>query len=107
MGNLRHNGAMSGTASTAQAPPVNRDEDAGHFLKELREALYIPRDALPQEMRRKGVPRTLIPTCKTVYNVEERGQIPIERYRFGLAQFYGRSVADIWPVTRRARPAAA
>lgn len=69
---------------------------AGQLLKELREAQGLSREQLPHAMLRAGVRRDCIPCVKTVYNVEERGQVPRVRLKFGFAQFYERDVAGIW-----------
>ena len=87
---------MSGT----KASPY-RDQMAGSLLQELREAQGLSREQLPHAMLKAGVPRDKIPSTKTIYNVERRGQIPRVRIMFGLAQFYGRDVHAIWPVQSR------
>lgn len=74
----------------------NRDFQAGALLKELREEMGLSREAMPHAMLRAGIPREHIPSVKTIYNVEERGQVPVVRIKFGLAQFFDREVRSIW-----------
>lgn len=81
----------------------NRDFLAGEMLKELREELGLSREQMPAAMLRAGVRRDCIPSTRTIYNVEERGQIPRVRLKFGLAQFFERDVIGIWGSGRRAR----
>lgn len=85
----------------------NRDPFAGLLLKELREEKRIPRTRLPLEMARAGVPRDHIPSLRTIYNIEEDGQVPRERIRFAIAQFYERNPRDIWQTRTRATMAVA
>lgn len=92
---MRYKGVMHGTKP-------HRDPDAGRLLKELRHERYISRRDLPFEMARAGIPRDRIPSIRTIYNVEEGGQIPREYIRFALAKFYDRPVGEIWPIKTRA-----
>lgn len=93
---MRYSPGMNGTERSPY-----RDKMAGSLLQELREAQGLSREQLPHAMLVAGVPRDKIPSTKTIYNVERRGQIPRVRIMFGLAQFYGRDVHAIWPVQSR------
>lgn len=79
----------------------HRDTLAGELLKELREDLGLSREELPRRMLKAGIGRDYIPSVKTIYNVEALGQVPRVRLKFGLAQFYGRGVAEIWGSRQR------
>jgi DNA-binding XRE family transcriptional regulator len=81
----------------------SKDLLAGQLLKELREDRGLSREALPLAMLKAGVARDYIPCARTVAYIE-MGRIPRVRVKFGLAQFFGVSVRDIWgtpSVTRR------
>lgn len=84
---------------------TQRDVMAGQLLKELRESQGLSREQLPHAMLRAGVRRDCIPSTKTIYNVEERGQVPRVRLKFGFAQFYSKDVVAIWgpPTTQAMR----
>ncbi|MEJ7786660.1 MAG: hypothetical protein WKF96_17805 [Solirubrobacteraceae bacterium] len=84
---------MSGKRQARQAL---RDPEAGALLKELREGRGLTREALPHAMLLAKVPRENIPSIKTIWRVEEVGAVPSVRYRFGLAQFHGRDLKEIW-----------
>lgn len=60
-------------------------------------------------MRRGGVDRRSIPSARTIRRAELTGSLPLARYRFGLAQFYGVEYRELWPakVTQRRLKAAA
>lgn len=83
-------------------PGMNGSKDtlAGQLLKELREDRGLSRDRMPMEMLRAGVPRDYIPCSRTLAYVEA-GRIPRVRVKFGLAQFFGVSVHDIWGSRQR------
>jgi len=74
----------------------NRDPEAGALLKHLREERGLSREQLPHAMLLAGVPRANIPAIRTVWNVEELGVIPRARIKFGLANFYDRTLGEIW-----------
>jgi DNA-binding XRE family transcriptional regulator len=86
---------------TAPSNPV-RDPTAGRLLKELREDLGLSRQDMPYAMLRAGIKRDHIPSIRTIYNVEELGQVPRVRTRFAIAKFFERDMTSIWPTTTRA-----
>lgn len=83
-----------------------RDDHAAELLRLMREQRGLSPEQVPFAMHRAGVHCDHIPSARTIRRVEEVGMVPQVRFRFGLAQFYGRELRDIWSVRRRARSAA-
>jgi hypothetical protein len=65
----------------------------------LRERLGLSPEEVPHAMRMAGVDLRSIPSARTIRRVED-GVVPQVRYRFGLAEFYGRPMPAIWSVKR-------
>ncbi len=57
-------------------------------------------------MLRAKIDRRNIPSGRTIRRCEDSGSMPIVRYRFGLAEFYGVNYRALWPETRRMKVAA-
>lgn len=75
----------------------SRDEAAAKLLIELRERRGLSRSQLPHAMAMSGIPRTRIPSSKTIWRIEERGDIPSIGFKAALADFYERDLHTIWP----------
>lgn len=78
----------------------------GAWLQELRESRGLSADEVPHAMLRANIERRNIPSGRTIRRAEETGRMPQVRYAFGLAQFYGVSVAQLWPLEQRMKVAA-
>lgn len=76
-----------------------RDTEAGNLLRELREDRFLTREEMPRAMLKAGIDRDLIPCSRTIARIEVDGAIPRERIRFGLAQFFDRTLRSIWGTT--------
>lgn len=72
---------------------------AARLLIELREDRGLARRQVPYEMVRAGIRRDRIPSLRTLWRVEEQGAVPSIGYRAALAEFYGRDLHSIWPVS--------
>lgn len=57
-------------------------------------------------MLRASIERRSIPSSRTIRRAESTGTLPHIRYRFGLAQFYGVAVTQLWPVPSHMKAAA-
>lgn len=78
----------------------------GQLLRDLREARGLSPEEVPHAMLRAKIERRSIPSARTIRRVEETGRKPHVRYAFGLAQFYGVELPQLWPADQRARAAA-
>lgn len=58
-------------------------------------------EEVPHAMLRAGIDRRAIPSGRTIRRAENTGSVPHVRYRFGLGEFYGVPVAQLWPVAAR------
>lgn len=75
----------------------NRDKPAGDLLKALRQERGLTRTGLLHALHAdERFDADKIPAIKSLWNYEEEGIVPIEPYRFTLAQFYGWPVFRIW-----------
>lgn len=54
-------------------------------------------------MVRAKIDRRNIPSGRTIRRVETTGRMPHVRYAFGLAQFYGVELSQLWPIEQRAK----
>lgn len=75
----------------------------GVWLTELREARGLSPEEVPHAMLRAGIDRRNIPSGRTIRRTEGTGRMPHVRYAFGLAQFYGVALSQLWPARERAR----
>jgi transcriptional regulator with XRE-family HTH domain len=73
----------------------------GQWLQELREAKGLSPEEVPHAMLKARVDRRSIPSGRTIRRCETTGRRPHVRYAFGLAQFYGVDVAQLWPADER------
>ncbi|MHB1950192.1 MAG: helix-turn-helix domain-containing protein [Acidiferrobacteraceae bacterium] len=73
----------------------------GTWLRELREDRGLSPEEVPHAMLRAGIERRSIPSARTVRRCEHTGRMPHVRYAFGIAQFYGVPMAQLWPVRER------
>lgn len=80
--------------------------ETGYWLQELREARGLSPEEVPHAMLRARIDRRSIPSSRTIRRVEATGRMPHPRYAFGIAQFYGVEIAQLWPVRDRQRIAA-
>lgn len=78
-----------------------RDTEAGELLFDLREAKGLSPEQVPHAMRKAGVARLHIPSGRTIRRVEDEGVVPHVRHRFGLAEFYGLNMGQIWEPAKR------
>lgn len=78
-----------------------RGAQTGAWLQELREEKGLSPEEVPHAMQRAGIEFRSIPSGRTIRRAEATGSLPWIRYRFGLAQFYGIPVGQLWPVERR------
>jgi hypothetical protein len=74
--------------------------ETGQILKELREKTKgISQELVPRAMLREGIDRDHIPCSRTVRRIEDGEVWPNLRFRYGLAQFYGRELHQLWPAS--------
>lgn len=73
----------------------------GEWLQELREARGLSPEQVPHAMQRQRIDRRNIPSGRTIRRAEETGRMPHVRFAFGLAQFYGVEVRQLWPAEER------
>lgn len=73
----------------------------GAWLRELREAQGLSPEEVPHAMLRAKIDRRSIPSGRTIRRCEATGRMPHVRYAFGLAQFYGVEIAQLWPTRER------
>lgn len=73
----------------------------GAWLRELRESRGLSPEEVPHAMVRAGIDRRSIPSGRTIRRSEATGRMPHVRYAFGLAQFYGVEVPQLWPARVR------
>lgn len=78
----------------------------GAWLQELREERGLSPDEVPHAMLRAKIDRRNIPSGRTIRRAEDTGRMPQIRYAFGLAQFYGVPVSQLWPFEQRMKVAA-
>lgn len=76
-----------------------KDQAAAAVLAELRIERGLSREEVPHAMRMAGIDARYVPSGRTLWRIETTGAVPCERFRFGLAQFYGRTVSGIWAST--------
>lgn len=76
-------------------------DHSGLWLKELREGRGLSPEEVPHAMLRASIDRRSIPSGRTIRRVEATGRMPHVRYAFGLAEFYGVPVAQLWPRRER------
>lgn len=67
----------------------------------MREAKGLSPEEVPHAMLRARIDRRSIPSGRTIRRIEATGRMPHIRYAFGLAQFYGVDLAQLWPVRER------
>lgn len=85
--------------------PAKRDYRAADYIRELRESRGLSPTQLADaiaEIATKGkdeCPYTV--SSRTIYRIEEEGQVPTVRIKFALAAFFGVPMADIWQTARR------
>lgn len=73
----------------------------------MREARGLSPEEVPHAMLRAGIDRRAIPSGRTIRRVERYSRMPHVRYAFGIAEFYGVTVAQLWPAGRVASRVAA
>ena len=78
-----------------------RSDQTGLWLRELREARGLSPEEVPHAMLRARIDRRAIPSGRTIRRTEAGASLAHVRYRFGLAQFYGVEVSQLWPVEDR------
>lgn len=85
--------------------PAKRDYRAADYLRELRELHGLSPHQLAEaitEIATKstdGVTYTV--SSRTIYRIEEQGQVPTARIKFALASFFDVPMYDIWRHERR------
>jgi transcriptional regulator with XRE-family HTH domain len=76
--------------------PARRNPAAAKRLTELRcERGLIVQD-VPSAMLASGIGFSYVPSAKTLWRIETKGAEPTERFKFGLAQFYGVTYRELW-----------
>lgn len=76
-------------------------DPTGLWLTEMREARGLSPEEVPHAMVRAKIDRRTIPSGRTIRRIEATGRMPHVRYAFGLAQFYGVEIAQLWPAESR------
>lgn len=88
---------MAAPALTAPSPkPSRKDRKAATKLKELRLAKGLILEDVPSAMRAKGIRFDYTPSYKTLWRIEKHDAEPSERFKFGLAEFYGVDYRSLW-----------
>lgn len=84
--------------------PAKRDYRAGDYIRELRESrgygVKELAEAIEEIATKSGEPRYTV-SSRSIYRIEEEGQIPGPRIKFALAQFFDVPMSDIWRPVRR------
>lgn len=73
------------------------DAAAARLLIELREKRGLSREQVPHAMAMARIPRTRIPSVKTIWRIEELGHVPSIGIKAAFADFYERDLHTIWP----------